>query len=74
MMTHQPVHYETATVFPAETHILRFSPTTISRFGVLIRHNKDGTDVFMIIRGAFETQTIKLDTDRSYSTEILIAQ
>jgi len=54
MITQQPVHWETATVFPRATHILDFGPGGISGLGVLTHRNKDGTGVRIIIAGAFE--------------------
>ncbi|PUU80416.1 hypothetical protein B9Z19DRAFT_1123695 [Tuber borchii] len=74
-MTQQPVHCETATLISATAHILGFSPSGISRFGVLTQYNKDGTDVFMIIiRGAYGGQIMRLDIDWNYSRKILISQ
>jgi len=43
MNTQQPVHCETATVFPRAIHALEFSPGGISGLGVLSHRNKDGT-------------------------------
>ncbi|PUU80748.1 hypothetical protein B9Z19DRAFT_1123095 [Tuber borchii] len=54
IMTQLPAHCETATLISVAAHILRFNPSGISRFGVLTQHNRDGTDVFMIIRGAYK--------------------
>ncbi|PUU80386.1 hypothetical protein B9Z19DRAFT_975145, partial [Tuber borchii] len=54
IMIQRPAHYETATLISVAAHILCFSPSGISWFGVLTQHNTYGTDIFLIIRGAYE--------------------
>lgn len=55
------------------TATLRFSPSGISRFNVLTQHNKDGTDLFIIIRGASEGTKMRLDLTGAIR-QILITQ
>ena len=52
LITHDPVNWEKATVFPQATHILDFGPGGISGLGVLTSRNKDGTGVRVILAGA----------------------
>ncbi|RPB05353.1 hypothetical protein L873DRAFT_1785580 [Choiromyces venosus 120613-1] len=54
MITQQPVHWGTATVFLGTTHILYFGPGNISGLGFLTHRNKDGTGVLITIAGTFE--------------------
>ncbi|KKY19773.1 putative fatty acid synthase beta subunit dehydratase [Phaeomoniella chlamydospora] len=54
MITHEPVNWERATVFPEATHVLDFGPGGISGLGVLTNRNKDGTGVRVILAGAIE--------------------
>ncbi|KAH0563492.1 beta subunit of fatty acid synthetase [Trichoglossum hirsutum] len=59
MITHDPVHWEQATIFPNATHILDFGPGGISGLGVLTHRNKDGTGVRIILAGDMEgTNTV----------------
>ena len=51
LITHDPVDWEKATVFPKATHILDFGPGGISGLGVLTSRNKDGTGVRVILAG-----------------------
>ncbi|PQE17936.1 fatty acid synthase beta subunit dehydratase protein [Rutstroemia sp. NJR-2017a WRK4] len=51
LITHDPVHWEKATVFPGATHILDFGPGGVSGLGVLTSRNKDGTGVRVILAG-----------------------
>ncbi|KAM3087622.1 beta subunit of fatty acid synthetase [Clarireedia jacksonii] len=51
LITHDPVHWEKATVFPDATHILDFGPGGVSGLGVLTSRNKDGTGVRVILAG-----------------------
>ena len=52
LITHDPVNWEKATVFPKATHILDFGPGGISGLGVLTSRSKDGTGVRVILAGA----------------------
>jgi fatty acid synthase subunit beta len=52
LITHDPVNWEKATVFPNATHVLDFGPGGISGLGVLTSRNKDGTGVRVILAGA----------------------
>lgn len=52
LITHDPVNWEKATVFPRATHVLDFGPGGISGLGVLTSRNKDGTGVRVILAGA----------------------
>ncbi|KAK3324294.1 acyl transferase domain-containing protein [Cercophora scortea] len=52
LITHDPVHWEKATVFPEATHILDFGPGGISGLGILTSRNKEGTGVRVILAGA----------------------
>ncbi|KAK4981378.1 hypothetical protein LTR28_003141, partial [Elasticomyces elasticus] len=54
MITRDPVNWETATAFPAATHILDFGPGGISGLGVLTNRNKDGTGVRVILAGTMD--------------------
>ena len=54
MITHDPVNWEQATVFPGATHIVDFGPGGISGLGVLTNRNKDGTGVRVILGGAMD--------------------
>lgn len=54
MITHDPVDWEQATVFPNATHIVDFGPGGISGLGVLTNRNKDGTGVRVILAGAID--------------------
>ncbi|KIW08510.1 uncharacterized protein PV09_01404 [Verruconis gallopava] len=54
MITHDPVYWERATVFPRATHILDFGPGGISGLGVLTNRNKDGTGVRVILAGTID--------------------
>ena len=54
MITHDPVHWEKATVFPGATHVLDFGPGGISGLGVLTNRNKDGTGVRVILAGTID--------------------
>lgn len=54
MITHDPVNWEQATVFPRATHILDFGPGGISGLGVLTNRNKDGTGVRVILAGTMD--------------------
>ncbi len=54
LITHDPVDWEKATVFPRATHILDFGPGGISGLGVLTNRNKDGTGVRVILAGAID--------------------
>jgi fatty acid synthase subunit beta len=52
LITHDPVNWEKATLFPKATHVLDFGPGGISGLGVLTSRNKDGTGVRVILAGA----------------------
>jgi fatty acid synthase subunit beta len=54
LITHDPVNWEKATVFPKATHVLDFGPGGISGLGVLTSRNKDGTGVRVILAGAID--------------------
>jgi len=54
MITHDPVDWEQATVFPNATHIVDFGPGGISGLGVLTNRNKDGTGVRVVLAGAVD--------------------
>ena len=54
MITHDPVDWERATVFPGATHIVDFGPGGISGLGVLTNRNKDGTGVRVVLAGAID--------------------
>lgn len=54
MITHDPVNWEKATVFPNATHIVDFGPGGISGLGVLTNRNKDGTGVRVILAGTMD--------------------
>ncbi|KAG9234080.1 putative fatty acid synthase subunit beta [Amylocarpus encephaloides] len=54
LITHDPVNWEQATVFPGATHILDFGPGGISGLGVLTSRNKDGTGVRVILAGLID--------------------
>lgn len=54
MITHDPVDWEQATVFPGATHIIDFGPGGISGLGVLTNRNKDGTGVRVVLAGAID--------------------
>ncbi|KAG0650153.1 Fatty acid synthase subunit beta [Hyphodiscus hymeniophilus] len=54
LITHDPVNWEKATVFPTATHVLDFGPGGISGLGVLTSRNKDGTGVRVILAGAID--------------------
>ncbi|KAI9859104.1 MAG: beta subunit of fatty acid synthetase [Vezdaea acicularis] len=54
MITHDPVNWEKATVFPSATHVLDFGPGGISGLGVLTNRNKEGTGVRVILAGAMD--------------------
>lgn len=54
LVTRDPVHWESATVFPKATHILDFGPGGISGIGALTHRNKDGTGVRTILAGSLE--------------------
>ncbi|KAJ5819648.1 hypothetical protein N7474_005239 [Penicillium riverlandense] len=54
MITHDPVNWEQATVFPGATHIIDFGPGGISGLGVLTNRNKDGTGVRVILAGEMD--------------------
>lgn len=54
LITHEPVNWERATVFPKSTHILDFGPGGISGLGILTSRNKDGTGVRVILAGSVE--------------------
>jgi fatty acid synthase subunit beta len=54
LITHDPVNWEKATVFPNATHVLDFGPGGISGLGVLTSRNKDGTGVRVILAGAID--------------------
>ncbi|KAJ5975180.1 hypothetical protein N7481_008887 [Penicillium waksmanii] len=54
MITHDPVNWEQATVFPSATHIVDFGPGGISGLGVLTNRNKDGTGVRVILAGEMD--------------------
>ena len=54
MITHDPVHWEKATLFPKATHVIDFGPGGISGLGVLTNRNKDGSGVRIILAGAID--------------------
>ncbi|KAI9681414.1 MAG: beta subunit of fatty acid synthetase [Caeruleum heppii] len=54
MITHDPVNWEKATIFPSATHIVDFGPGGVSGLGVLTSRNKDGTGVRVILAGAMD--------------------
>jgi fatty acid synthase subunit beta len=54
LITHDPVNWEKATVFPQATHVLDFGPGGISGLGVLTSRNKDGTGVRVILAGTID--------------------
>lgn len=54
LITHDPVNWERATVFPSATHVLDFGPGGISGLGILTSRNKDGTGVRVILAGAID--------------------
>lgn len=54
MITHDPVNWEQATIFPGATHIIDFGPGGISGLGVLTNRNKDGTGVRVILAGEMD--------------------
>jgi fatty acid synthase subunit beta, fungi type len=54
LITHDPVNWEKATVFPQATHVLDFGPGGISGIGVLTSRNKDGTGVRVILAGTID--------------------
>ncbi|KAI9803150.1 MAG: beta subunit of fatty acid synthetase [Piccolia ochrophora] len=60
MITHDSVHWETATVFPGATHIVDFGPGGISGLGVLTNRNKDGTGVRVILAGAIDGTNVEV--------------
>ena len=60
MITHDPVNWEKATVFPDATHILDFGPGGISGLGVLTNRNKDGTGVRVILAGAMDGTNVEV--------------
>lgn len=66
MITHSPVNWERATVFPGATHILDFGPGGISGLGPLTNRNKDGTGVRVILAGTIEGT----NTEVGYKPEI----
>jgi fatty acid synthase subunit beta len=54
LITHDPVNWEKATVFPQATHVLDFGPGGISGLGILTSRNKDGTGVRVILAGSID--------------------
>jgi len=54
LITHDPVNWEKATIFPNATHVLDFGPGGISGLGILTSRNKDGTGVRVILAGAID--------------------
>ena len=60
LITHDPVNWEKATVFPKATHVLDFGPGGISGLGVLTSRNKDGTGVRVILAGAINNTVPEL--------------
>ncbi|KAF2396134.1 beta subunit of fatty acid synthase [Trichodelitschia bisporula] len=66
MITHDPVNWEKATVFPKATHILDFGPGGISGLGVLTNRNKDGTGVRVILAGTIDGS----NTEVGYKPEL----
>jgi len=60
MITHDPVNWEQATVFPKATHILDFGPGGISGLGVLTNRNKDGTGVRVILAGTMDGTNVEV--------------
>jgi fatty acid synthase subunit beta, fungi type len=54
LITHDPVNWEKATVFPKATHVLDFGPGGISGLGVLTSRIKDGTGVRVILAGTID--------------------
>ncbi|EHL02144.1 putative Fatty acid synthase subunit beta [Glarea lozoyensis 74030] len=66
LITHDPVNWEKATVFPGATHILDFGPGGISGLGVLTSRNKDGTGVRVILAGTIDGTV----TEVGYKPEI----
>jgi fatty acid synthase subunit beta, fungi type len=54
LITHDPVNWEKATIFPQATHVLDFGPGGISGLGVLTSRNKDGTGVRVILAGTID--------------------
>ncbi|KAK3062602.1 hypothetical protein LTS18_003723, partial [Coniosporium uncinatum] len=60
MITHDPVNWEMATVFPNATHIIDFGPGGISGLGVLTNRNKDGTGVRVILAGTMDGTNVEV--------------
>jgi fatty acid synthase subunit beta len=60
MITHDPVHWEKATVFPKATHIIDFGPGGISGLGVLTNRNKDGSGVRVILAGVIDGTNVEV--------------
>ncbi|KAK3078536.1 hypothetical protein LTS18_007263, partial [Coniosporium uncinatum] len=60
MITHDPVNWEKATVFPNATHIIDFGPGGISGLGVLTNRNKDGTGVRVILAGTIDGTNVEV--------------
>lgn len=54
MITHDPVNWEKATIFPHATHIIDLGPGGVSGLGVLTSRNKEGTGVRVILAGAMD--------------------
>ena len=54
MITHDPVNWDKATVFPKATHIIDFGPGGISGLGVLTSRIKEGTGVRVILAGPID--------------------
>jgi fatty acid synthase subunit beta, fungi type len=60
MITHDPVHWEKATIFPQATHIIDFGPGGISGLGVLTNRNKDGSGVRVILAGTIDGTNVEV--------------
>ena len=60
MITHDPVDWERATVFPGATHIVDFGPGGISGLGVLTNRNKDGTGVRVVLAGTVDGTNVEV--------------
>lgn len=60
MITHDPVDWEQATIFPGATHIVDFGPGGISGLGVLTNRNKDGTGVRVVLAGAVDGTNVEV--------------
>ena len=60
MITHDPVDWEQATVFPGATHIVDFGPGGISGLGVLTNRNKDGTGVRVVLAGTVDGTNVEV--------------